>query len=526
MPSDAPGTLEGAVLTTRSRVAHNAVLNFLGLAVPLALAFFIMPIAARHLGPARFGLLGLAWAVTEYLTLFDLGLGRALVKFVADALHHDSRELNEIVSLSMAAQVIAGLLGGAVFALAAPLLVHSVFRISPELAGEARWVFRVVGLSVPAVLLISGQRSVLEGAQRFDLSATIKMLGSVASLTIPAIGAVGGASLPSILLVVLVSRIVVCLLYAFAIRAALPNLRWVRSRDWLLLRRVFSFGGWVLISNTVNPLLVYFDRFALGTIGGLAAVGLYTAPYEGVTRMLLIPVSLFGSLLPALSSIEARREHQRFAQLAASSERVLAPVMAIPMSLVLVFAPELLHVWLGTQYETQAATALRILAVGVFANSMANPLFVVLYAKDRPDLPAKFHLIELVIHIPLTIFLIHQFGIAGAAAAWTTRVTLDMCLLLGAAARTSKTTMLEVAGGRVAQEAFSILVLLGGLLASKYLVLISSVAGVTAAAAVIAVFTVVSWSWILGEPERTAIRRTARSYLKPFEERRASESFQ
>jgi len=148
MPSDAPGTLEGAVLTTRSRVAHNAVLNFLGLAVPLALAFFIMPIAARHLGPARFGLLGLAWAVTEYLTLFDLGLGRALVKFVADALHHDSRELSEIVSLSMAAQVIAGLLGGAVFALAAPLLVHSVFPPCCSSPGnEAFWKERSVSIS-------------------------------------------------------------------------------------------------------------------------------------------------------------------------------------------------------------------------------------------------------------------------------------------------------------------------------------------------------------------------------------------
>ena len=132
--------------------------------------------------------------------------------------------------------------------------------------------------------------------------------------------------------------------------------------------------------------------------------------------MLLVPVSLFGSLLPALTSIEARGERERFAQLAASSERVLAPVMAIPLAVVLVFAPELLRVWLGAPYAMQSATALRLLAAGVFANSLANPLFVMLYAKGRPDLPAKFHLIELLIHIPLTILLIRDFGIAGAAA--------------------------------------------------------------------------------------------------------------
>jgi O-antigen/teichoic acid export membrane protein len=514
--SDASWTPGGAAGTAGSRVGHNAILNFLALAVPLALAFLIMPIAARHLGPARFGLLGLAWAVTEYLTLFDLGLGRALVKFVADALHHDSTQLSEIVSLSMAAQVLAGIVGGLVFALAAPVLVSDVFRIAPELAIEARRVFQVVGLSVPIVLLISGQRAVLEGAQRFDLSATLKMVSSIGAISIPAVGAVLGASLPVILLVVLLSRIVVSIAFAVAIRVALPSLRWVRSRDWGLLRRVLSFGGWVLVSNTVNPLLVYFDRFALGTIVGLAAVGLYTAPYEGVTRMLLIPVSLFSSLLPALTSIEARRERERFGALVASSERLLAPVMAIPLALVLVFAPELLQAWLGAQYAQQSSTALRILAAGVFANSLAHPLFVVLYAKGRPDLPAKFHLAELVIHIPLTIFLIQSFGIAGAAAAWTTRVTLDMCLLLWGAARTSGLPILEVAGGRVGTEALGILLLFGALIASKHLAVISGAASLTAVVATIVLFAAGSWGSILQEPERAALRHTLRSYMKPL----------
>ena len=338
--SELPGA--GNAGSSRSRVAHNAVLNFLGLAVPLALAFFVMPVAARYLGTVRFGLLGLAWAVTEYLTLFDLGLGRALVKFVADALHRDAGELGEIVSLSVTAQLIAGVVGGAVFFLAAPFLVYQVFKVSPETTGEAVAVLRIVGLSVPAVLLTSAQRAILEGAQRFDLSATIKMSSSIVSLSVPAIGAVYGASLASIMLVVLISRLAICVVYAFAIRRALPSLRWTRSRNWDLARRIFSFGGWVLVSNTISPLLVYFDRFALGTVAGLLAVGFYTAPYEGVTRLLIIPVSLVSTVLPALTSLEARSEGERFARLAGSAERTLAMVMAIPLSLVVVFAPEFL----------------------------------------------------------------------------------------------------------------------------------------------------------------------------------------
>jgi O-antigen/teichoic acid export membrane protein len=499
---------------SRSRVAHNTLLNFLGLAVPLALAFFVMPVAARHLGPARFGLLGLAWAITEYLTLFDLGLGRAIVKFVADALHHDSVELSDVVSVSIFAQLAAGIVGGAAFALAAPVFVHSVLRLPPETASEAIGVFRVVGLSLPAVLLISAQRGILEGAQRFDLSTTIKMLSSVASLSIPAIGAVYGASLPSILLVVLASRIVICGLYAFAIHRALPAIRWVGSRDWAQLRRVLSFGGWVMVSNSVTPLLLYFDRFALGSIAGLAAVGFYTAPYEGVTRLLLFPVSLIGSLLPALTSLEARGERARFGDLTSTSMRALMVVMAAPLAVVFVFAPELLRVWLGGQYAEQAGMALRILAVGVFTNALAHPLFISLYAKNRPDLPAKFHLIELAIHVPLTIALIKAFGIAGAAAAWTTRVTLDTCLLLWAAARVAEHPMLIVAGGRAGRAASGIILLLVALFASKLLAGVSVVVAVTGVVAASAGFALLGWNWILRDPERAAITGTLLTYRR------------
>ena len=511
MSSDQTSTAESGI---GSRVAHNTLLNFLGLAVPLALAFFVMPILARHLGPARFGLLGLAWAITEYLTLFDLGLGRAIVKFVADALHHDSDELSEIVSLSAMAQLAAGIVGGAAFVLAAPALVHGAFRIPAETTNEAVGVFRVVGISLPAVLLISAQRGILEGAQRFDLSTTIKMLSSVASLSIPAIGAVYGASLPSILLVVLASRLVICGLYVFAIRQALPALHWVRSRSTALLRRVLSFGSWVMVSNTVTPLLLYFDRFALGTIAGLAAVGFYTAPYEGVTRLIMIPVSLIGSLLPALTSIHARGERERFRELTSASMRALMVVMAAPLALIFVFGPELLRVWLGSQYAEQSSTAFRILAVGVFANALACPLFISLYAKNRPDLPAKFHLIELVIHIPLTVVLIRSFGIAGAAAAWTTRVTLDMCLLLWAAARSAESPVFAVAGGQVGRAAAAILLLLVALSAGKALAEVSLLAAAVAVIATMLGFATVSWSWVLRDPERTAVTGMLRTYRR------------
>jgi len=489
----------------QSRVAHNTLLNFLGLAIPLALAFFVMPVAARHLGPARFGLIGLAWGVTEYLVLFDLGMGRAMVRFIADTLHRNPDDLTEIASLATSIQLVAGIVGGAAFAFFAPALVHAAFHPPATISAEAVAMFRVVGFSLPVVLLLSGFRGILEGAQRFDLSSALRMTSSSASVAIPAIGAVAGASLPSIMWWILISRAIVCALYLVAIRDALPTLRWRLPSRWSRSRELLSFGGWVLVSNVVSPVLGYFDRFALGAIAGVAAVGFYTAPFEGVTRLLLIAVSLAASLLPALTALETRGDRARSTELVSSSGRTLMVVMAPPLALIFAFAPILLQVWLGPAYAAQASLALRILTIGVFLNALAQLPFVTLYAFNRPDLPAKFHLAELVIHIPLTILLVREFGIAGAATAWTTRVGLDLCLLITASARSTGVSIGAVAGGRLARVSLAITGLVVTQMIAAALFAATSALGVVLTLASVAGFLVLSWSWILLATDREAI---------------------
>jgi len=55
--------------------------------------------------------------------------------------------------------------------------------------------------------------------------------------------------------------------------------------------------------------------------------------------------------------------------------------------------------------------------------------FAALQAQGRPDLVAKFHLLELLPFIALLWWSLHRFGLLGAAGAWSLRVTADAVLL-------------------------------------------------------------------------------------------------
>ena len=117
----------------------------------------------------------------------------------------------------------------------------------------------------------------------------------------------------------------------------------------------------------------------------------------------------------------------------ARAARYLLLLIAAPSALIILFANDLLVVWLGPIYAEEAALALQILTVGVFVNSLAHLPYSYIQGMGRPDLTAKFHLAELLPYAVLAWVFVQSFGVAGAALAWTIRVSADAALLFAGA---------------------------------------------------------------------------------------------
>src|SRR6185295_2376752 len=122
--------------------------------------------------------------------------------------------------------------------------------------------------------------------------------------------------------------------------------------------------------------------------------------------------------------------------------RVVVLALSGPLLILLLFGPWLLNLWLGPTVAAASGTAVRILAAGLLFNGAALIPTTLIAASGRPDISAKFHMIELAFHLPLAWWLVSRFGITGAATAWTIRVVVDSALLFNASRRV-------IGGGRV-----------------------------------------------------------------------------
>jgi len=426
-----PPTIQGRL------IFRNTGLNLVGQVIPFPVGLVVIPYLVRGLGVEGFGILSFAWVLLGYFGLFDLGLGRATIKFVSESLgRNEMEQLPGLVWTSLAVQLVLATGLGALAAAFVPLIVERVLHMPVSLIGEARTSFFILAFSFPVVFGSNTLRGVLEAGQRFDLVNVVKVPASISMFVLPAAALAVGWRLPGMVVLMVLARLASMGAYLWVCFRTFPVLRQRFQLAPGMLRRLMSYGGWISVSHFVGPLLIYWDRFFIGARLSVAAVGYYTAPYDMVTRLLILPTSLSSALFPAFSSMGAGGVEQgRLGQVYARSLKLILLTMSPLMAMVMVFSPHLLRLWLGPDFAEESTLVLQILCVGVLINALSTISFSLVQALGRPDLTAKFHVIELPFYAVALWFLVDANGIAGAALASTLRMLLDLVLLTAAACR-------------------------------------------------------------------------------------------
>jgi O-antigen/teichoic acid export membrane protein len=417
-------------LTSGRLLARNTIWNLLGQLLPMAVAVVTIPPLVRGIGMARFGVLSLAWIVIGYFTLFDLGIGRALTKLVADKLGaNEEHSIPPLAWTSLLLLFLLGVLGGLVTFAVSPWLVHRLLKVPLELRAETLYGFYLLALSIPILTATSGLRGILEAQQSFRILNLIRIPMSIFSFAGPLLALPFSHSLVPVIGILVAGRIIGLVAHVLACFHAVPALRHSLVLKRSLIAPLLRLGGWMTVSNLVGPAILYSDRFVIGAVLSLSAVSYYTVPFDMVSRLTLIPAAISGVLFPAFALSAAQDLDRTELLLRRGVKYVFLAIFPVVLVIVTV-APEILRLWLGAAFAENSGEVLRWLAAGIFMNCLATIPFALLQGIGHPDVTGKFVLIDLPISFVGVWMLATRFGIRGAAIAWTIRATLETLILL------------------------------------------------------------------------------------------------
>lgn len=406
-------------------VARHTAYNFIGAVVPLAVSLVTVPLYLQAIGIERYGVLAICWLLVGYFGLFDFGLGRATAQKIATLAEAPDAERNRIfwtgTLLSGALSLTAIVVFLPLAAIGLGMMEVSDVGLHREITSALPFLVAAVPFGIAQSLLVGA----LEGRRAFLKINLIVSAGTIATAVLPLLTAIWiDPALPFLLGAALVARILVLMLLVLACLQAVPVHR-PRIASSSEIRGLLNFGGWTTVSSVVGPLLVYWDRFAIGATLGAAAVAAYVVPFNLVWQIIVLPAALASALFPKLASSDPAESRRLSGQAVA----VLAFVMT-PATLLMVFgAPPFLTLWLGSELGIRTAPVACILLFGLWTNSFARIPYAHLQARARPRQIALMTLAEILPYLVVLYLCMRWLGLPGAALAWSLRCLGDAVAL-------------------------------------------------------------------------------------------------
>ena len=415
------------------RVYKNSLLNVLTQAFVVVVTFFAIPHILKGLGDTAFGILSLVLIFIGYFSLVDFGLGSAVVKFVADKRSVDDRSsLNAVFTFSCIMSIVIGLIVGLSIFLFSKDLAHLIFKVSGGMDVIVACL-RIVAATMPFMILQSILKGALMGYERFDTSNLIQAASGVLQWGGILFLVFFGVKLTWIIGYVALLRFGITVLYLFSV-LRVSGLRFsISGLHSSLMKGMLGFGGWVMVSQSISPILQYLERFVLSATIATSILPFYVIPFDATSKLLVLATAIAAALFPGLSGIsEPGASRGEFKRVYLTTLKMLAYVM-IPTGIILAtFAQEILKLWIGESFAVRALPCFQILILAFVVNSIAHIPYTTLHALGKPKIPGIFHLIELPIHIFVVFLSIRMWGVVGAAFATIIRMVLDAILLFWA----------------------------------------------------------------------------------------------
>ena len=404
-----------------------------GLITPILVALVSFPIIIDNVGMERFGILSLAWGLIGYAGVFDLGIGRATTQLTSKYVGlGETRNARATLKVAEKLSFIVGSMGGGVLITIIILGGWRIINVSPEVEHEIFYSSFIVAVTIPFQCMSTMYRGYCEAFEKFKEVSIARVFLGVMNFAGPCVISYYSTNVALMISTILTSRIVAVVIYwmlsnKLGVDISVENSP-LKLSERAIQKNMLKFGGWYTVSSIISPFLVQIDKIFIGVMVSATAIGVYTVPYEVVTKTIIFASALSTVAFPRYSSLWVNNRQDAFKEF--NKWLVILIVgMLIGCSMLAFILPELLLLWIGNTISESSILIGRVLCVGIFFNSIGVMYYTLIHASGDSKSTAFIHLFELPLYLGCLFILVKYYGTTGAAIAWTSRMIIDSFLM-------------------------------------------------------------------------------------------------
>jgi O-antigen/teichoic acid export membrane protein len=404
-------------MSHKRKILQGSASNLARVALSVLVSLVLPPLLVHRLQPAEYGAWVLILQISGYINLLDLGLQTAIGKFVAEYDAAENRHAVARVLSSSFTILCASAIAGAVVIGVIAWQVPRIFQQMPaHITVGVRIGILLIGLSTAFSLPFGAFLAAFTGLQRYGFPTVLAMMSRILS-------AAGLAAL-----ILMHSNLVGLAFWLAALNVATALcqfLGWAKFAkksvgfsfqlvDRACVLQLIRYGGVLSVWSVAGLFISGFDMIIVGHYD-FKNTGYYGIATSATNFMVLLIGSIFGPLLPAVSSLQGGGTTERIGKIVINSTRYCALLLCfigLPLGL---GAYPLLRLWVGREYALRSELFLQLLVIGNAVRQLGYPYSLAIIAMGKQHLATLAGVAEATVNITVSIYLVQRIGAAGVA---------------------------------------------------------------------------------------------------------------
>lgn len=402
-----------------NQLKAGAILNYVIILLNTLVGLLYTPYMLRMMGQSEYGLYALVSSVIAYLTILDLGLGNAIVRYTAK--YRAEGKLEEQYKLfGMFLKLY--LIIGAIILISGVFLYINVDNMfgktmtSVEL-DHARIMMLILVFNLAFTFPMSIFGSIITAYERFVFPKVVNIIRIVLNtLIMIALLHLGYKAIAMVVLHTVFNVTTLLLNYWYCKRNL--RVRIINEKiNFSLLKEISIYSFWIFLGVIMDRIYWSTGQFVLGAVSGTTAIAIYAIAIQlhGLYGQFSSAISTV--FLPKVTGMVAlNSSYKEISDLFIKTGRIQNIAMVLILSGFIVFGKPFILLWAGQEY-TESYLITVLLFVSLYVPLIQNLGITILQARNQMKFRSLLYIVIAFVALGLQIVFSKLWGGLGCAIA-------------------------------------------------------------------------------------------------------------
>lgn len=415
-----------------NQLKAGAVLNYVVILLNTLVGLVYTPFMLRMMGQNEYGLYSLVASVISYLTILDLGLGNAVIRYTAKFRAENKKEEQyEMFGMFFILYLVIGFVS-VIAGAALYLNIDNLFgdTMSAQELDKARIMMVMLVFNLAFTFPMSIFGSIITAYERFVFPRIVNIVRIFLNTIIMVCLLKMGYKAVAMVVVQTVFNVLTLLLNYLYCKKELKIRMYFRKFNWAFLKEVAVYSFWIFLNVIMDKIYWSTGQFVLGSMVGTAAVAVFAVAIQLQSMYMQFSSAISSVFLPKVTGIVATSDDKKLiSDLFIRTGRIQYIVMALILSGFIVFGRQFINLWAGPGYADAYIISV-LFFVALLIPLIQNLGITILQARNQMKFRSLLYIAIACIALIMQIILAKKWGGVGCAVAVATALLVGQGLIM------------------------------------------------------------------------------------------------